>query len=716
MKTLKKLAFILAVLCLPCQCAAYSPICEKDSRQIEYAEIFNHRWWNYYDRAIFFGNKGCFEEAIKDFEAAIREESEKEDQWMARIYGIDFMDYFPRRELGIVRYLKYKDVKPDVAIDELKNAENSLMKSINMTPTHRAKDYLDQTRRVRLQKEGTDTVPPTVNFEVYSPEDDDSPIDKGPVNDFSVIIKGIANSDQFVRHITVKVNKDKPIPIEIDVSAKEIKFETEIPVSPGKNTIEVVASDLIGGPDGSKKEIEVVEVEREAPIIGSNDKILDIYALDDSGLKSLKINGRDVNIEDRRNRLADKCPSPPCNIVEYAGPEDREKPYLDVMATDNAGNTRTARIDIYAMIRDRVDLLNLRAENGVSQMILSDGSGLPADSDFMGEKPFIEIENQPTEWYDEQFEVKGNIVGTPFVTAISVKGTQLNQTELSKESRKNCYFKRTVKLEKGINPIVIKAEAEGISIREEFEIEYKKPIAERLESRLRIWVGDFERNKEDTFPDFEGELVEAIRKDKQQRFQVERLTQKKLERDDWTGIDCILSGIINAWQQDDSVHIKFWLKNARADDYIIKNMDIYGSNNIPERNVAGLPKRMSAMLARKLPLVKGRVEIDGKNITVKINEEDKYKIRNIIRQDLPEEKTDISEKNRAIEDMLKKRMRFVVYPKNAKTGEMRGRDRILGEAGIVKCSVDGKGAMFVLKIDGKVDGGEIKGGYSVISN
>ncbi|HHC25654.1 MAG TPA: hypothetical protein ENK58_09665, partial [Desulfobacterales bacterium] len=397
MKTLKKLAFILAVLCLPYQCAAYSPICEKDSRQIEYAEIFNHRWWNYYDRAIFFGNKGCFEEAIKDFEAAIREESEKEDQWMARIYGIDFMDYFPRRELGIVRYLKYKDVKPDVAIDELKNAENSLMKSINMTPTHRAKDYLDQTRRVRLQKEGTDTVPPTVNFEVYSPEDDDSPIDKGPVNDFSVIIKGIANSDQFVRHITVKVNKDKPIPIEIDVSAKEIKFETEIPVSPGKNTIEVVASDLIGGPDGSKKEIEVVEVEREAPIIGSNDKILDIYALDDSGLKSLKINGRDVNIEDRRNRLADKCPSPPCNIVEYAGPEDREKPYLDVMATDNAGNTRTARIDIYAMIKDRVDLLNLRAENGVSQMILSDGSGLPADSDFMGEKPFIEIENQPTE-------------------------------------------------------------------------------------------------------------------------------------------------------------------------------------------------------------------------------------------------------------------------------------------------------------------------------
>ena len=53
---------------------------------------FRHRWWNYYERGLSFAEGEFWEEAATDLKEAIKQR--KEDQRMARTYGMHFVDYF----------------------------------------------------------------------------------------------------------------------------------------------------------------------------------------------------------------------------------------------------------------------------------------------------------------------------------------------------------------------------------------------------------------------------------------------------------------------------------------------------------------------------------------------------------------------------------------------------------------------------------------------
>ena len=63
---------------------------------------WREKWWDYYQRGVSYAEGEYWQEAIADFQAAIRKRQNDERQ--ARTYGLHFLDYFAHRDLGIVYY------------------------------------------------------------------------------------------------------------------------------------------------------------------------------------------------------------------------------------------------------------------------------------------------------------------------------------------------------------------------------------------------------------------------------------------------------------------------------------------------------------------------------------------------------------------------------------------------------------------------------------
>ena len=115
-------------------------------------QTWRARWWDYYDRGSSYATGEYWDEALADFQAAIKQRHD--DQRYARTYGMHRLDYLPHRELGIVYYRlgRYPE-----AIDELTT-------SLSNVDTAKAKFYLNKTRRSFLQQTGRDTAAPHIVF------------------------------------------------------------------------------------------------------------------------------------------------------------------------------------------------------------------------------------------------------------------------------------------------------------------------------------------------------------------------------------------------------------------------------------------------------------------------------------------------------------------------------------------------------------------------
>ncbi|MCP4348503.1 MAG: hypothetical protein GY795_23715 [Desulfobacterales bacterium] len=205
-KTKLLFIFFLTVLCLN-GCQTF-PDMSKEKNGARYGTtrgLFQGRWWHFYERGISFADGQFWKEADSDLREAIRQRNN--DQRRARTYGLlNFTDYFPHRELGIILYRQ----------GYTKESIKELTASLATEKSAKAEFYLDMARKKLIEKEQSDQEHPEIT--VISP--------KEPVltNAFSVAVRGIARDDTFVRHI--KVGKQD---IRVDVSNREIPFFTEIP-------------------------------------------------------------------------------------------------------------------------------------------------------------------------------------------------------------------------------------------------------------------------------------------------------------------------------------------------------------------------------------------------------------------------------------------------------------------------------------------------------
>ncbi len=195
------------------------------------------------------------------------------------------MDYFPHRELGVIHY---KQGRMAAAIKELSH-------SLGSEKSDKAEQYLDRARKALIQRGQSDQAPPEINVS--------SPIQPFLTRAFSVMIKGTAKDDTFVRHVSVGGN-----PVRVDVSKPEIPFRVKVPLVPGENKILIQAEDLTGKTGHA---LISVNVDRRGPVVSLDEPFEDLsssepavmvmgHAFDASGLAELEINGRKLPLHEAK--------------------------------------------------------------------------------------------------------------------------------------------------------------------------------------------------------------------------------------------------------------------------------------------------------------------------------------------------------------------------------------------------------------------------------
>ncbi|MDD2365115.1 MAG: CsgG/HfaB family protein [Desulfuromonadaceae bacterium] len=237
------------------------------------------KWWNYYDRGLGYADKGDWQNALKDFSAAI--DMRDKDQRRARTYGMHFTDYFPHRELGIAYFQSGNYVK---ALEELET-------SIRSVETDKANKYLDRVRKALIALSSDRKIlPPKIILT--------KPANGVLVKERSIRVVGKAVGEGFVSSITINGNS-----YPVDKGEKEISFSQEIQLEDGSNIISVVATDLTG--NSSESALTVV-AKREGPGITLSEVIPEERngkrfvkvrgdITDSSGISHIIVGSQDVN-------------------------------------------------------------------------------------------------------------------------------------------------------------------------------------------------------------------------------------------------------------------------------------------------------------------------------------------------------------------------------------------------------------------------------------
>ena len=202
-------------------------------------QTWRARWWDYYDRGSSYAAGEYWNEALADFQAAIRQRHD--DQRQARTYGMHRSDYFPHRELGIVYYRQGHYTE---AIDELTT-------SLSSVDTAKAKFYLNKARRSFLQQTRRDTAAPRVVFT--------TPPDELLTNRLNVTVAGYAEDDTYVSALVVHGQAQF-----VELAEPRLTFTQDVELRDGANAIDVVADDLVGQQTRARR---TVHLDRHGPLL-----------------------------------------------------------------------------------------------------------------------------------------------------------------------------------------------------------------------------------------------------------------------------------------------------------------------------------------------------------------------------------------------------------------------------------------------------------------
>lgn len=136
----KRIAAILVILVLFAGCAARENAAyQRDGEQYGVTKgTFRGRWWSYYERGSSFLAGKYYEEALRDFEAALQ--GRGTDTWRARTYGLHFVEFFPNREIGVTYF----------QLGRLDEAERYLNLALTQVDTERTRHYLDEVKKARI--------------------------------------------------------------------------------------------------------------------------------------------------------------------------------------------------------------------------------------------------------------------------------------------------------------------------------------------------------------------------------------------------------------------------------------------------------------------------------------------------------------------------------------------------------------------------------------
>jgi tetratricopeptide (TPR) repeat protein len=292
-------------------------LARKKQPAVATAGVFRDTFWDFYERGLKYSEAGAWPAAIQDFRAA-RAKRDKEDR-RARTYGVDFIEYFPVRELGVALY---QDGQYKAAVSELE-------KSLAAFPTAKAAYYYNLARAALLRQAAADPSPPRITI--------DAPADGLLTSALAMEVRGSAQSKNQVA--LVEVNGEPEL---IDAAAPTRPFTQVAELAPGDNVIRVRARDLIG--QETLATIKVT-VDREGPavIMDSATRVasgirLEGTVADNVRLGGLQVNGRPVTLgAGAESRFSAEVPA--------------TATAFQIEAADAVGNVTRVRIPIPAGLR-----------------------------------------------------------------------------------------------------------------------------------------------------------------------------------------------------------------------------------------------------------------------------------------------------------------------------------------------------------------------------
>jgi len=534
-----------------CCCAApqtSQSSCVRDGS--EYGKIrgnFREEFWNYYERGLSYAQGKCFDAALADFKEAAKLRAK--DQRQARTYGVEFIDYFPHREMGKAYY----------ELGKLDSAKQELEISINHYPSAKAKFYLDKVLKAVLEAQGKTPDQPTFDI---------SNADNLRTKNNWVSVGGRAEDSSYVSAIKVDGN-----PIFLKASAKENDFSFHVHLSEGKNIVRVEAENVLG--KKSEKDI-VIYLDREGPVItieklqqiqGKKQVEISGFLSDDSGVSELFINKEKISIQQGAD-------------IDFNATVSSNDDKFELTAHDRLGNKTTMQIDLSSPINAHAPVL-LAALNTPP---------LPKDSN----PPNIEftggLSDTQTVYHEETY-IQAEVHDDRMIQSVKI-----NEKPIFRRKGKQISFGEMIKLKEGENRIVIEAaDTAGNTAKKEAVVIRKIPQALQLEERLGLSISlfepAFEKNDKTkkTGSDFQTALEKAFQDKK--RFRV--LKEKGL---------CRISGQV---AESSDLEFSAELIDTETSEVLLR-ADVYHQAKSPEI-LRELANGMANIFIRKYPILTGQV-------------------------------------------------------------------------------------------------------------
>jgi len=549
---IKNLFRVMILLSFCCCATPQTPQsnCVRDG--FEFGKIrgnFREEFWNYYERGLSYAEGKCFDSALADFKEAAKLRAK--DQRQARTYGVEFIDYFPHREMGKAYY----------ELGKLDSAKQELEISINHYPSAKAKFYSDKVLKAVLEAQGK---PPDMpKFEI-------SNSDNLRTKNNWVSVSGRAEDSSYVSAIKVDGN-----PIFLKASAKENDFSFHVHLSEGKNIVKVEAENVLGMK--SEKEV-VIYLDREGPVItiekfqteqiqGKKQAAISGFLSDDSGVSDLFINKEKISIQQGAD-------------IDFNATVSSNDDKLELTAQDRLGNKTNMQIDLSSPINAHAPVL-LAALNTPP---------LPKDSN----PPNIELMGGLSDTqtvYHEEIYVQAEVRDDRMIESVKI-----NEKPIFRRKGKQISFGEMIKLKEGENRIVIEAaDTAGNLAKKEAVVIRKIPQALQLEERLGLSIALFEpafekndRTKK-TGSDFQTALEKAFQDKK--RFRV--LKEKG---------QCRISGKV---AESSDLEFSAELIDTETSEILLR-ADVYHQAKSPEI-LKQLAEGMANIFIRKYPLLTGQV-------------------------------------------------------------------------------------------------------------
>lgn len=465
---------LLAISCSRCA-VEQGKVYTRDGKTYGVTSGFTWRgqWWDYYERGTSYASGSFWQDAIPDFQAAIKQRDK--DQRQARTYGLHFLDYFPHRELGIVYYQlgRYQE-----AIHELEMSRQG-------EDTAKAKFFLNKARRALLQQSQRDNAPPRIRIA--------TPQDGALTNQLAMMVTGQAEDDTSIAALTINGQA-----CFVELAEPRFAFSQNLPLRDGANTIDIVARDLVGGETHQRL---TVYLDRHGPLV-SISQIQTVDALpqrrvrlegfitDQSRITRLVMAGQHVNLQaDASGAFRTEIDLP------------AQRTAVAFEAEDAAGNVTRGDIAL-----DPNRLPPGRQGKALFQP-WSRWAALPADSltdivagsgalQHMAQapasaSPVIKIRNIEDHevLYQETLYIEGEIRGASTIQGFAING-EMRPSRMAPQ----LFFGETIALQEGENQIALEAtDALGHKAQYALTVTRATPPTQQLSARLRVSLFPLER-------------------------------------------------------------------------------------------------------------------------------------------------------------------------------------------------------------------------------